>query len=110
MSQDSILNQIQSLSSKFDDPKIRRTFKQYNKTIQFTFPDIDSTIFMRIGDAKILEIGVGVADAELELIMDTSVFTAIIERSENPLAAYSEGKLKTKGDIPDILKLQKLLI
>jgi putative sterol carrier protein len=110
MSKDSILDQIRSLSSRFDDPNIRRTFKQYNKTVQFTFPDIDIRIFMRIGDAEILEIGTGEIDAELELIMDSSIFTAIIEKSENPLAAYSEGKLKTKGDIPDILKLQKLLV
>jgi putative sterol carrier protein len=110
MSKNSILDLLQSLSSKFGDPNIRRAFKQYNKTVQFTFPDIDVRIFMKIGDAELLEIGDGEVDSELELIMDSSVFTAIIEKSENPLAAYSEGKLKTKGDLPDILKLQKLLI
>jgi hypothetical protein len=26
------------------------------------------------------------------------------------MAAYSAGKLKTKGEVPDLLKLQKLLL
>jgi hypothetical protein len=42
--------------------------------------------------------------------MDSSVFIAIIEKTESPMAAYSAGKLKTKGEVPDLLKLQKLLL
>ncbi|MBE0525561.1 MAG: SCP2 sterol-binding domain-containing protein [Candidatus Thorarchaeota archaeon] len=110
MTKDRILAQLQSLSSKFDDPKIQRRFKEYNKTLQFIFPDIDTKMFMRIGDAELLEVGEGETEAELQVIMDSAVFFGILEKTESPMAAYSSGRLKTKGEVPDLLKLQKLLI
>jgi hypothetical protein len=42
--------------------------------------------------------------------MDSTVFFGIIEKTESPIAAYSSGKLKTKGEVPDLLKLQKLML
>ncbi|MGY5879499.1 MAG: SCP2 sterol-binding domain-containing protein [Candidatus Thorarchaeota archaeon] len=110
MTKDKINAQLQSLASRFDDPKIQRRFKEYNKTLQFIFPDIDTKMFMRIGDAELLEIGEGEIDAELQVIMDSAVFFGIIDKTESPMAAYSSGKLKTKGEVPDLLKLQKLLV
>ena len=110
MTKERILGQLQSLSSRFDDPKIQRRFKEYNKTLQFIFPDLDLKMFIRIGNAEILEVGEGETEAELQVIMDSAVFFGIIEKTESPMAAYSAGKLKTKGEVPDLLKLQKLLI
>ena len=110
MSNEMILEKLQSLSERFEDPKIQRRFKAYNKTLQFIFPDIDVKIYMQIGNAEILEIGVGEVEAELQITMDSTVFFGIIDKTESPMAAYSAGKLKTKGEVPDLLKLQKLLI
>jgi len=110
MTKDKILAQLQTLSSKFDDPKIQRRFKGYNKTLQFIFPDIDVKMFMRIGDAELIEVGEGETEAELKVTMDSVVFFGIIDKTESPMAAYSAGKLKTVGEVPDLLKLQKLLL
>lgn len=101
---------LQTLGEKFENPKIQRRFKEYNKTLQFIFPDIDAKMFMKIGDAELLEVAEGEVEAELKVTMDSSVFFAIIEKTESPMAAYSSGKLKTKGEVPDLLKLQKLLL
>ncbi len=110
MTKDKILAHLQSLSSRFDDPKIQRRFKDYNKTIQFVFPDIDMKMFMSIGDAELVDVRAGETKAELQVIMDSAVFFDIIEKIESPMAAYSAGRLKTKGEVPDLLKLQTLLI
>ncbi|TFG33023.1 SCP2 sterol-binding domain-containing protein [Candidatus Thorarchaeota archaeon] len=110
MTKDKIAAQLQSLSSRFDDPKIQRRFKEYNKTLQFIFPDIDTKMYMRIGDAELLEVGEGETEAELQVTMDSAVFFGIIDKTESPMAAYSSGRLKTKGEVPDLLKLQKLLV
>ena len=101
---------LKTLGEKFEDPKIQRRFKEYNKTLQFYFPDLDAKMFMKIGDAELLEVSEGEVDAELQVTMDSPVFFAIIEKTESPMAAYSPGKLRTKGEVPDLLKLQKLLI
>ncbi|MFX1579786.1 MAG: SCP2 sterol-binding domain-containing protein [Promethearchaeota archaeon] len=110
MSKEKILAMLETLGEKFENPKIQRRFKEYNKTLQFIFPDIDTKMFMRIGDAELIEVAEGEADAELQVTMDSPVFFAIIEKTESPMAAYSAGKLKTKGEVPDLLKLQKLLL
>ena len=54
MSKEKILATLQTLGEKFQDPKIQRRFKEYNKTLLFIFPDIDAKMFMRIGDAELL--------------------------------------------------------
>ncbi len=110
MTKEKILAMLQSLGERFEDPKIQRRFKDYNKALQFIFPDINTKMFMKIGDAQLLEVAEGETDAELQVTMDSSVFFAIIEKTESPMAAYSAGKLKTKGEVPDLLKLQKLLL
>lgn len=110
MTKDKIMGMLQTLGERFDDPKIQRRFKEYNKTLLFIFPDIDAKMYMKIGDAELIEVAEGETDAELQVTMDTTVFFAIIEKTESPMAAYSAGKLKTKGEVPDLLKLQKLLL
>jgi len=110
MTKEKLLALLQTLGEKFENPKIKRRFKEYNKSLQFIFPDIDAKMFMKIGDAELLEVAEGETEAELQVTMDSSVFFAIIEKTESPMAAYSAGKLKTKGEVPDLLKLQKLLL
>ncbi|MFX1602697.1 MAG: SCP2 sterol-binding domain-containing protein [Promethearchaeota archaeon] len=110
MTNDEIMAQLRELGKRFEDPKIQRRFKEFNKTLQFVFPDIDMQIYMRIGDAELLEVNEGTTDAEMTVTMDSTVFFKIMDKSESPMAAYQAGKLKTKGEVPDLLKLQKLML
>lgn len=110
MTKEKILAQLKSIGDRFADPKIQRRFQDYNKSIQFIFPDIDAKMYMKIGDAQLKEIGEGEIETELKVIMDTAVFFGIMNKTESPMAAYSAGKLKTMGEVPDLLKLQKLLL
>ncbi|MBN2229453.1 MAG: SCP2 sterol-binding domain-containing protein [Candidatus Thorarchaeota archaeon] len=110
MTKEKILAQLQALAERFEDPKIQRRFKDYHKTLQFIFPDIDTKMYMTIGDAKLEAVAEGEVDSELKVTMDTSVFFGIMDKTESPMAAYSAGKLKTVGEVPDLLKLQKLLL
>ncbi|MFW9960951.1 MAG: SCP2 sterol-binding domain-containing protein [Candidatus Thorarchaeota archaeon] len=110
MTKEKVLATLQTLGERFEDPKIQRRFKDYNKTLQFVFPDLNVKMFMKIGDAELLEVAEGEVDAELQVTMDSSLFFSIIEKTESPMAAYSAGKLKTVGEVPDLLKLQKLLL
>jgi hypothetical protein len=104
-----ILAQLKALGERFEDPKIQRRFKDYNKNLQFIFPDIDTKMYMKIGDAKLEEVAEGEIESELKVTMDSNVFFGIMDKTESPMAAYSAGKLKTVGEVPDLLKLQKLL-
>ncbi len=105
-----ILSRLNEIAGRFEDPKIQRRFRDYNKTLLFSFPDIELSFYLKIGDAELLELGEGSVDAELAVTMDSDTFFGIMDRTESPMAAYSSGKLKTKGEVPDLLKLQKLLL
>ncbi|MHA2387013.1 MAG: hypothetical protein ACXAEE_12455 [Candidatus Thorarchaeota archaeon] len=54
MTKDEILAQLKQLGTRFEDPKIQRRFKEFHKTLQFIFPDIDTQMYMKIGDAELL--------------------------------------------------------
>ena len=110
MSKDRILGEFRKLKSAFEDPEIKTLFEYYNKTIQFTFPDIDIDAFLQIGNSAIDALGVGIAETELGITMDSTVFFGIMDGTENPEAAYTEGKIKTKGDVSQLVKLRKLLL
>jgi len=110
MTKEKILAQMRSLGERFKDPKIQRRFENYNKIVQFIFPDIGLKMYMKIGNAKLDEITEGEIESDLKVTMDTSVFFGIMDKTESPMAAYSSGKLKTVGEVPDLLKLQKLLV
>ncbi len=105
-----ILEKLKELTLKLEDPKIAKRFKDYNKMLQFVFPDLDLEIFMKIGNARRESIGVGIVEADLKVTMDSIVFFGILDKTESPMAAYSSGKLKTEGEVPDLLKLQKLML
>jgi predicted lipid carrier protein YhbT len=110
MVKDKILSRLNEIAGRFEDPKIQRRFRDYNKTLLFNFPDIELSFFLKIGDAKLLELGEGTVDADLAVTMDSDTFLGIMDKTESPMAAYSSGKLKTRGEVPDLLKLQKLLL
>ncbi|MFW9861657.1 MAG: SCP2 sterol-binding domain-containing protein [Candidatus Thorarchaeota archaeon] len=110
MTKDEILAQLKELGTRFEDPKIQRRFKDFHKTLQFIFPDIDVQMYMKIGDAELVELAEGTVEAEMTVTMDSIVFLKIMDKSESPMAAYQAGKLKTKGEVPDLLKLQKLML
>lgn len=110
MVKEKIIELLHQIGDRFADPKVQRRFRDYNKSLQFNFPDIDAHFFLKIGDSELLEISEGVVETDLQVTMDSHVFFGIMDKTESPMAAYSAGKLKTKGEVPDLLKLQKLLL
>jgi putative sterol carrier protein len=109
MTKERILEELRKLREAFEDPELQSKFKNYRKTIQFTFPDIDADMFMQIGNGTIDAIGVGIAEADLGVTVDSSVFLGILDKTEDPLEAYSTGKLKTRGEVHDLIVLRNLL-
>lgn len=110
MVKEKIIELLNQIGARFEDPKVQRRFRNYHKTLQFIFPDINAYFYLKIGDSELLEISEGEVDSELQVTMDSQVFLSIMDKTESPMAAYSAGKLKTKGEVPDLLKLQKLLL
>ena len=101
---------LEKMVRKIDLPKNKKRFESYNKTLQFDFEDDGSAschIVFKGGTVTIID---GI-DENAELIITTSTETiiAIIEGNLSPTRAFMAGKIKTKGPMPDLMKLQVLM-
>ncbi|MFX0060371.1 MAG: SCP2 sterol-binding domain-containing protein [Candidatus Hodarchaeota archaeon] len=105
-SQEEIKEAINKWISKMDDPEVADEFEDYNKTLQFFFPDIDYKVKMIFQDKKAkLEVGFD-EKAEMSLEMDSNDFIGINEGSVDPMELFMDGAIIIKGDMNAIQRLE----
>jgi hypothetical protein len=86
-----------------------RHFRNWNKSMQYHFPDLDEDWFITLTSGEPGEPQQGVAQAaEIVYRMDSDTFVGIVDRSIPGLAAYKDGKVKLQASAMDMIKLQKL--
>jgi len=105
-----IMKALEQIKMKLDDPDLKKKFEGFSKMMQFSFPDINADFIMEIenGEIKAME-EKKVENPDILVTVDSNVFIDIINKKTNPMKAYTTGKLKAKGKLTDLLKLQKLL-
>lgn len=98
------------VKAKFDDPKLKPRFSSFSKNMQFTFPDLNTSYLMKVvnGEVESLE-EESIPEPDIHVTIDSSILIDILHKKMNPMKAYTMGKLKAKGKLTDLLKLQKLL-
>lgn len=96
--------------AKMDDPKYKSRYANFNKTLQFYFTDSEEDnchIVFHEGTAKIVD---GVNEtAELVITTTTDAIMAIMDGSLSPTRAFMGGRVKAKGPMNDLIKLQALM-
>jgi putative sterol carrier protein len=95
---------------KLDEPKIKARFADYTKTIELYFTDIDKKYLITIKNGEFESLKQESIDSpDISLIVESRIFINILNKKIRAMQAYTSGKLKAKGKLMDILKLQKLL-
>ena len=98
------------VKKKLDEPKIKTRFADYTKTIEFNFTDIDTKYLIKIKNGEFESLKQESIDSpDIILIIESKRLIDILNKKISAIQAYTSGKLKVKGKITDILKLQKLL-
>ena len=101
------LNQVKL---KFDDPKLKPRFVGYTKNMQFTFPDLKTTYVIKVNNGAVQSVSEeSIPTPDINVTIDSDILIGIMNKTINPMTAYQTGKLKAKGNLTDLLKLQKLL-
>ena len=101
------LNQVKL---KFDDPKLKPRFVGYTKNMQFTFPDLNATYLIKVNNGAVQSVSEeSIPTPDINVTIDSETLIGIMNKTINPMTAYQTGKLKAKGNLTDLLKLQKLL-
>ncbi len=105
-----ILPYLERIRERFSDPAIRESFKDFNKTMQFEFPDTHQSFVMTLehGEATLEEKAIEKPD--MKTIVNTDVLAGIMDKKVNPMTAFMMRKIKVQGAQEDLLRLQKLML
>ena len=98
------------VKAKFDDPKLKPRFVGFTKNMQFTFPDLSTSYLLKVNNGEVQSLTEeNIHTPDIHVTIDSTIFIEILNKKTNPMTAYQTGKLKAKGNLTDLLKLQKLL-
>jgi putative sterol carrier protein len=98
------------VKNKFDDPKLKPRFASFSKNMQFTFTDLNTSYVMKVANGEVISMGEERLDSpDIHVTIESGVLIDILHKKMNPMKAYTTGRLKAKGKLTDLLKLQKLL-
>jgi putative sterol carrier protein len=91
---------------KLDDPEVAEEFEDFNKTMQFVFPDIDYKIKMIFQD-KTARTEEGFDEkSEMGLEIESDLFIGIADGSMDPMEIFMDGSMIVKGDMNAIQRLE----
>ncbi|MFX1498105.1 MAG: SCP2 sterol-binding domain-containing protein [Promethearchaeota archaeon] len=101
-----IKNALNKWINMMDDPQVAEEFEGYNKTLQFTFPDINHKVKMIFKDKSAsLEDGFD-EKAEMGLEANSDLFLGIATGEVDPMEAFMEGEIIIRGDMNAIQRLE----
>ena len=106
---DELLDIVKGQAAKFTDEKISKAYKNWNKTVQYYFPDMDEYYKIVLNNGDPVEVSQGKSEKpEIQYEMTTETFLDIVNKKISGMKAYNQKKVKVKASMPDLLKLQKL--
>jgi len=101
---------IVKLKEKLADPSVQKALKGFSKTVQFSLTDLKKDYFFRIDDGKLASLEKKKeANANIVVTIEDSLMVSIMNGTASPITEYMKGRLKIKGQIDDLLRLQKLM-
>jgi len=105
-----VMNGLNKVKSRLDDPTTKEKFKDFTKKMQFIFTDLNTSYVMEVvnGEAKSLK-EESIEKPDIMVTIKSDVFLGILDKKLNPVTSYMTGKIKVKGAMGDLLKLQKIM-
>ncbi len=101
---------LRRVVDRFADPGMQKAFRGFTRTLQFRFTDTGESWLLRIVDgryATLTEEAVEKPDILVEITTDD--LAGVMRRRLHPVKAYTLGRIHVKGEMPDLLKLSRLL-
>jgi putative sterol carrier protein len=101
---------VNKLRENFFEEKLKKVFRKWNKTISFEFTDLGKTHYFVIEAGVPGDIIEGEPEkSNVKITTDSDTWVKIMTGEMGGMKAYTAKKLKVKGSMPDLLKLQKLM-
>ncbi len=101
---------LRRVVDRFADPGTQKAFRGFNRTLQFRFTDTGESWLLRIVDGRYATLTMEAAEKPDILVeMATDDFAGVMKRRLHPVKAYTQGRIRVKGEMPDLVKLSWLL-
>jgi len=104
-----IVPYLEKIKERTSEAKISKEFESFNKTVLFDFTDTGKQYTLKFegGHADIMDKKLD--NQDITVIITTDLLANILDKKSNPVTAYVSRKIKVKGEMQDLLKLQKLM-
>lgn len=105
-----IVPYLERVRARFEEPEMQATFRGFNKTLQFIFPDLQRNFTLTIASDGSATLAEQMApQADVKVTTNSDMFAGILDRRVNPTNAFITHKIKVSGKMDDLLRLQRLL-
>jgi putative sterol carrier protein len=102
---------LDRIKGRFDEPSIQESFKGFTKKVMFDFTDTKEQYVLSVVDGKQASVEkAAVQGADVVVTISTDTLAGIMNRTTNPVTAYMMRKIKVKGSMDDMMKLQKIML
>jgi putative sterol carrier protein len=105
-----ILPYLERIRDRFSDPAMQASFKDFNRTLLFEFPDTHQVFLLTMTDGRATLEEKATPHPDMKTIANTDVLAGIMDKKINPMTAFVTRKIKAEGDQGDLMRLQKLLL
>ncbi|MDG6927655.1 MAG: SCP2 sterol-binding domain-containing protein [Nitrososphaerota archaeon] len=104
-----ILPYLEGIRKKVSEGSLHREFESFNRTVLFDFPDTGKQYALKFAGGKAELIAGKIDRSDISVSTNSDVLANILDKKTNPVTAYVSRKIKVKGEMQDLLKLQKLM-
>ena len=102
---------LQQILERFSQPGVQTSLKGFTRVLLFRFTDTHEDWLIRAVDGKAATLAKEtIANPDITIITTTDVLAGVMDRKINPLAAYMQRKIQTRGSMEDLVKMQKLIL
>ncbi|MFX1324768.1 MAG: SCP2 sterol-binding domain-containing protein [Promethearchaeota archaeon] len=104
-----LLKILDEQTNKYTHEKVAKSFKNWNKSFQYYFTDINEYYNFKLINGEPTPIVKGkIERPDIEYTMSTESFMALSRKEISGLKLYQQKKIRIKASMPEIIKLQKL--
>ncbi len=109
VTKEELMTALGKWAAKLDDPAYKERFKGFDKTLQFDFTDQQFHLLMVFKDQTCVLKEGSVPTPDIVISCASEIIMNITKGEQSPTKAFMGGKLKAKGNMKDMLKVQMLM-
>ncbi len=109
VSKEDVITALQKIPPKLETPKMQKKFKDFDRTLQLVFTDLEFDVVMEFDSIKATIREGSVEEPDFKVTTEGKTIVSILDGSLSAMRAFMTGKIKAKGSTRDLLKLQHLL-